>query len=461
MSDDPSIERTPSISSGLRRPFGLWTRLNTLYMRRRLGSPDARSDSDSESLNNQSSVLGGPNAMDGGDDSSGEESVCAQRTGAMYAHPEEIIGTIREENDGLPPDAEFNPTLREVDGVREKYCGPCAKWISLGRSRISDWAYQVHIHSSKCARNALPTAPASRSGGRGQDEEDASHVPGGRVSPAPSEDSAEGSIATPVYHMNGLISSDSEPDDPVEGTPDSATLTEEEAAPCAALGEPPSTPFPSVSTQVHRTLSEGHTRRTSPCGGIRIPWPVGNAYTTYPFAIHAEDSAVGFQVCGIEDEGKLLVIRADGCLDVAAGAALACMRCTTVPTSRNWSGIVARATVLSKYTPYAYRSHAQMRDVAGTLTSEVKKLRLKELNDIRRRGTCIERLDDYKRFSMAIATMDVPRLRQLVAVSIRRGASAEAIVARMRDAENGLVKLTYRGAQSVAPFPQVLWSGLY
>ncbi|EKM57125.1 uncharacterized protein PHACADRAFT_51634, partial [Phanerochaete carnosa HHB-10118-sp] len=52
----------------------------------------------------------------------------------------------------------------------------------------------------------------------------------------------------------------------------------------------------------------------------------------------------------------------------------------------------------------------------------------------------VRRLNDYKRFTMAVGTFDIARLKQLVAQGLKRGASAHTILDKMRDAADGLYK---------------------
>lgn len=59
------------------------------------------------------------------------------------------------------------------------------------------------------------------------------------------------------------------------------------------------------------------------------------------------------------------------------------------------------------------------------------------MNLKRRLGNLLEKLSDYKRFVMAIATMDVPRLKQLIRVALARNVSISRLIRLLQDAVEG------------------------
>ncbi|KAJ7839544.1 hypothetical protein B0H14DRAFT_3869681 [Mycena olivaceomarginata] len=64
----------------------------------------------------------------------------------------------------------------------------------------------------------------------------------------------------------------------------------------------------------------------------------------------------------------------------------------------------------------------------------------KSLNSVCNFATAVRKLADYKRFMDAVAGMDIPRLRQLVSVGLRRGSSPAAIVRMMQSALEGVYR---------------------
>ncbi|KAJ7934278.1 hypothetical protein B0H13DRAFT_1700536 [Mycena leptocephala] len=86
---------------------------------------------------------------------------------------------------------------------------------------------------------------------------------------------------------------------------------------------------------------------------------------------------------------------------------------------------------------HRFLSWSQIRSLLADRTEEVRKWRLKSLNYARNFATAVRKLADYKRFMDAVAGMDVPRLRQLVSVGLRRGSSPAAIVRMMQAALEG------------------------
>ncbi|KIJ43226.1 hypothetical protein M422DRAFT_170078, partial [Sphaerobolus stellatus SS14] len=65
---------------------------------------------------------------------------------------------------------------------------------------------------------------------------------------------------------------------------------------------------------------------------------------------------------------------------------------------------------------------------------------LKAMNLQRRIGTLMHAIGDHKRFAMAVATYDVPRIRQLVRIALSQSASPKEIVRRIELAMAGLKK---------------------
>ncbi|KAI0769519.1 hypothetical protein BC629DRAFT_1258578, partial [Irpex lacteus] len=95
---------------------------------------------------------------------------------------------------------------------------------------------------------------------------------------------------------------------------------------------------------------------------------------------------------------------------------------------------------VAAHTPYTWLSHAQMQSKLHAMSNELNGLKLKNLNTTRRLQSTVHRINDYKRFAMAIGTTDVPRVKQLVAQGLKQGSSVDMMVTKLREAAAGLYK---------------------
>ncbi|KAJ6591976.1 hypothetical protein B0H10DRAFT_1724216, partial [Mycena sp. CBHHK59/15] len=86
------------------------------------------------------------------------------------------------------------------------------------------------------------------------------------------------------------------------------------------------------------------------------------------------------------------------------------------------------------HTPYSHLSHQQMRRVLEVANEKINDLKLEGLNLQRKFTTSLRRLDDLEQLLMAIATSDVPRLRQIIQHALDRNVSIHAILELVQDA---------------------------
>ncbi|KAF7294037.1 hypothetical protein MKEN_01450100 [Mycena kentingensis (nom. inval.)] len=174
----------------------------------------------------------------------------------------------------------------------------------------------------------------------------------------------------------------------------------------------------------------------SVCNGVPIYWPVtkGSFAQTFPWHRLGNDPrSLSFDV-ELRDRGRVRVAFSKDCTGSATngGCCTACYKIT-----REIEHLAQLAEDAPRQTNHVYLGHHQKEARLEELTKEVRALRLKQLNVSRKLGTALRRVADGKHFVSAILNNDLPRLRQLVAVGVRRGASTNAIIRMMQSAVDG------------------------
>ncbi|KAF7334758.1 hypothetical protein MSAN_02374300 [Mycena sanguinolenta] len=115
-----------------------------------------------------------------------------------------------------------------------------------------------------------------------------------------------------------------------------------------------------------------------------------------------------------------------------------CSHCAKIPAEVH--KLVDLAVQADSRVNHRYLSWNQIRQLLADRTEELRKWRLKSLNQARNFATAVRKLADYKRFMEAVAEMNIPRLQQLVSVGIRRGSSPLAIIRMMQSALEGVYR---------------------
>ncbi|KAJ7156777.1 hypothetical protein C8R46DRAFT_1294525 [Mycena filopes] len=165
------------------------------------------------------------------------------------------------------------------------------------------------------------------------------------------------------------------------------------------------------------------------CPGSALDWPVdvGPFMETFPFhRIGVHPGSLSFNV-EIRDRGTKVVAFAKECTREARLNGR-CAHCTKIPAEVQ--RLVDLAVQADARVNHRFLSWAQIKDLLADRTEE-------SLNSARNFATAVRKLADYKRFMDAVANMDIPRLRQLVGVGLRRGSSPAAIIRMMQSALEG------------------------
>ncbi|KAJ6507105.1 hypothetical protein DFH09DRAFT_1265056 [Mycena vulgaris] len=173
------------------------------------------------------------------------------------------------------------------------------------------------------------------------------------------------------------------------------------------------------------------------CPGSHLNWPddAGSFTKTFPFhRIGVHPGSLSFSV-EIHERGTKVVgfskecsqeARLDGC----------CAHCAKIPAEVQ--RLADLAVQADSRVNHRFLNWSQIQALLADRTEEVRKWRLKSLNSARNFATAVRKIADYKRFMDAVAEMNIPRLRQLVSVGLRRGSSPGAIIRMMQSALEGV-----------------------
>ncbi|KAJ7900451.1 hypothetical protein B0H13DRAFT_2517977 [Mycena leptocephala] len=188
------------------------------------------------------------------------------------------------------------------------------------------------------------------------------------------------------------------------------------------------------------------------CPGSQLDWPVdvGPFMETFPFhRIATHPGSLSFTV---ENRGTVVIGFSKACTKEALLNGC-CSHCAKIPAEVQ--RLVDLAVQAKAYHEcelpagqfqadsrinHRYLSWSQIRSLLADRTEEVRRWRLKSLNSARNFATAVRKIADYKRFMDAVAEMDIPRLRQLVSVGLRRGSSPAAIIRMMQSALEGVYR---------------------
>ncbi|KAH9923817.1 uncharacterized protein B0H18DRAFT_934574 [Fomitopsis serialis] len=173
----------------------------------------------------------------------------------------------------------------------------------------------------------------------------------------------------------------------------------------------------SSASDSHSSPSPKHPK----CRGILVHWTPGSVWDTYPFHRH-ESRTFPWELVGIENTNWLR-LRSTDCRRYAhTRNTTQCDPCEKIPRLSEYINFVNRADGdAPKNTPYLYLTHKQ-------LIAKKK---------ISRRD---RRINDHQRLTMLLATNDVKRLRELLAVALRNGSSPRYLFSQLQRAISGVYK---------------------
>ncbi|THH06902.1 hypothetical protein EW146_g9475, partial [Bondarzewia mesenterica] len=266
-------------------------------------------------------------------------------------------------------------TRTNLWGRVDRLCPSCLHWIDHGKAKKSDHALQVHMRFDRCRKNI-------------QQDKQAHEMADAEQAVAELRRIARQSTTEPI---------------------------------CISVQDSPE----SRSTENVLTIT------TTGCPSIPLRWPSGSFFDTYPWQLHGYSlKSLGYHLCAVERQGTEFRVRSDNCVGVQKNS-LPCMHCQQVTSTI--AQLEERAKYAAPQTQYQYLTHCQLRDLLTVKNEQLDAYRLNSLNVVRKASASLRCLDDYRRFVMGVATYDVRRVRQLVAVAVSQGMGIKRIIERLKE----------------------------
>ncbi|GLB43863.1 hypothetical protein LshimejAT787_1500470 [Lyophyllum shimeji] len=194
-------------------------------------------------------------------------------------------------------------------------------------------------------------------------------------------------------------------------------------------------PGPSCTMPLSSSRNLGNPSSTrSPCPGVPLNWSGNDFWAQYPFHRHSHSmKSLGYRFCHVNEKNEEeFGLRAILCEEISMPDGSPCLPCRGV-TAR-----VEKLASLSKnrdqFTNRKYLSHEQLCDRLAEQDETLNNYKLKAVGLGRKCASLMRKLDDYRRFLMATATGDVPRLQQLIRQGIKDGASISTLTGKIEQA---------------------------
>ncbi|KAH9856503.1 hypothetical protein C2E23DRAFT_771814, partial [Lenzites betulinus] len=178
------------------------------------------------------------------------------------------------------------------------------------------------------------------------------------------------------------------------------------------------------------------------CRGVLVEWTPGSVWNTYPYHRHVSGSyKLPWEPIGLEND-RWLRIRAEDCVGLVAGndSAQACIVCVALPASSRFKAVMNRAISAAEHTPWIGLTHQQLDVVVRKMSGNVRQLRLRLRNAERKLSTLRRKINDHQRVCMLLATHVIQRLRRLLCVALRKGATPRALISRIEHSLEGLYR---------------------
>ena len=171
-----------------------------------------------------------------------------------------------------------------------------------------------------------------------------------------------------------------------------------------------------------------------PCPGYRLTFPPSQqAHTSYPFGLHTLLSLPW----DYSTRRKGFFLTSHSC----AGKAKAngpCHTCATLEQNKYVRNIITRYTDgVHENAPFVYHGIGGLIDIVHRKSSEIDRLRLHRLNDIRKLAGKEGIIEVHKQMLLALSTQCIPRIDRVLRVGFRNGAGIHTMLSIIKKAGEG------------------------
>ncbi|KAJ7576653.1 hypothetical protein C8J56DRAFT_799841 [Mycena floridula] len=177
------------------------------------------------------------------------------------------------------------------------------------------------------------------------------------------------------------------------------------------------------------------------CHGLRIIMPDGvNAYTAYPFHLHAAKD-LPYTVDQITRGGEEITFRAISCRKTVRAGLATCQNCLDIEKGGYLPGILTRFhSGIHESTPLMYLGGQALMEVVRRKDRQMLSLRLGKLNTAKKLQGVVKAMDTSKRLIVAISSGKVQHPDLLLRVGLRHNRGIRGLLGLYLKAAEGVYK---------------------
>ncbi|KZW01559.1 hypothetical protein EXIGLDRAFT_760768 [Exidia glandulosa HHB12029] len=177
----------------------------------------------------------------------------------------------------------------------------------------------------------------------------------------------------------------------------------------------------------------------SQCPGTPYLWQSGSFWDSYPYHEHLTRE-LPWIPSAFDAESNTIYLKSKRCLLTISGDEEACHECAKIVSSKTFLRIVERAHDAKPNTPYSYLTHRQLVTLAHSQADELQSLRSKVQAARLSRRIWKRRSLDHERIMLYLAQNNIPKLRWVLTVALKRGKSPVHLLRILTQAVDGLYR---------------------
>ncbi|KAJ7306878.1 hypothetical protein DFH08DRAFT_944693 [Mycena albidolilacea] len=197
------------------------------------------------------------------------------------------------------------------------------------------------------------------------------------------------------------------------------------------------TDLPSETPVIDATPASRRPKKLPPCGGYIFPFKADQtASSDYPFRLH-DTSSPPWEYSGNND--GVLTLRSINCVKLCKEGRSNCRACADLPKHPTLQGILQRAEEgIPESANYAFNPISGLIEHLRRKNGQIKQLRMRGFNAVKRIAAQTRSLTDHKRFVRAIGSRKVENVDRLVRVQLGRKQGIRGLLSTYDEAAKGV-----------------------
>ncbi|KAJ7728316.1 hypothetical protein B0H14DRAFT_3618619, partial [Mycena olivaceomarginata] len=218
------------------------------------------------------------------------------------------------------------------------------------------------------------------------------------------------------------------------------TLRGSSPAPCSIIdldAMDVDTDLPSETPVIDATPASRRPKKLPPCGGYIFPFKADKtASSDYPFRLH-DTSSPPWEYSGNND--GVLTLRSISCAKLCKEGRSNCRACADLPKHPTLQGILQRAEEgIPESANYVFNPISGLIEHLRRKNGQIKQLRMRGFNTVKRIAAQTRSLTDHKRFVLAIGSGKVENVDRLVRVQLGRKQGTRGLLSTYDEAAKGV-----------------------